>query len=289
MQGVVHDNLLMSLRSVLEAMKELGINLTSEDKKIHRDHVLAKTLTLHACCKLSNADISAILSLLEDEGVNMCIRKGYDYQLIDSAPYFFSNASRILDDSYVPTESDVLRCRVRTSGITVTTFKVKKMDYHIVDVGGQRSERRKWIQCFDDVRAVLFVCAMSGYDMTLLEDGRTNRLDESLNLFQAIVNNKFFEQAAMILFLNKCDLFMDKIENSHRHMRLYFPQYQGADNNVEEAKKFVESEFRARVLQRNRIIYPHFTTATDTRNIRLVIDVVVTQIIRDHMKDASLL
>jgi guanine nucleotide-binding protein subunit alpha len=82
---------------------------------------------------------------------------------------------------------------------------------------------------------------------------------------------------------------MDKIENSHRHMRLYFPQYQGADNNVEEAKKFVESEFRARVLQRNRIIYPHFTTATDTRNIRLVIDVVVTQIIRDHMKDASLL
>ena len=55
-------------------------------QQIHRDHVLAKTLTLHACCKLSNADISAILSLLEDEGVNMCIRKGYDYQLIDSAP-----------------------------------------------------------------------------------------------------------------------------------------------------------------------------------------------------------
>ncbi len=43
----------------------------------------------------------------------------------------------------------------------------------VVDVGGQRSERRKWISCFDDVRAVLFVCAMSGYDMTLFEDGKT--------------------------------------------------------------------------------------------------------------------
>ena len=43
----------------------------------------------------------------------------------------------------------------------------------VVDVGGQRSERRKWIQCFDDVRAVLFVCALSGYDMTLFEDGKT--------------------------------------------------------------------------------------------------------------------
>ena len=63
----------------------------------------------------------------------------------------------------------------------------------------------------------------------------------------------------------------------------------GPDNDVNEAKKFVESEFRARVLQKNRIIYPHFTTATDTSNIRIVIDVVVTQIIRDHMKDASLL
>ena len=40
-------------------------------------------------------------------------------------------------------------------------------------MGGQRSERRKWIQCFDDVRAVLFVCALSGYDMTLFEDGKT--------------------------------------------------------------------------------------------------------------------
>ena len=38
------------------------------------------------------------------------------------------------------------------------------------DVGGQRSERRKWIQCFDDVRSVLYVMALSAYDMCLLED-----------------------------------------------------------------------------------------------------------------------
>ena len=97
----------------------------------------------------------------------------------------------------------------------------------VVDVGGQRSERRKWIQCFDDVRAVLFVCALSGYDMTLFEDGKTvsegrclftwpgllclrqltshysvscfqNRLEESLNLFQAICNNKFFVKTSMV-------------------------------------------------------------------------------------------
>ena len=38
------------------------------------------------------------------------------------------------------------------------------------DVGGQRSERRKSIQCFDDVKSVLYVAALSAYDMCLLED-----------------------------------------------------------------------------------------------------------------------
>ena len=43
----------------------------------------------------------------------------------------------------------------------------------LVDVGGQRSERKKWIQCFDDVKAVLFVAALSGYDMIIREDDST--------------------------------------------------------------------------------------------------------------------
>ena len=80
---------------------------------------------------------------------------------------------RILAADYLPNEQDVLRSRVVTTGIIETSFRVNKLIYRMVDVGGQRSERRKWIQCFDDVRAVLFICALSGYDMTLFEDGKT--------------------------------------------------------------------------------------------------------------------
>ena len=80
---------------------------------------------------------------------------------------------RILAANYLPNEQDVLRCRVVTTGIIETSFRVNKLIYRMVDVGGARSERRKWIQCFDNVAAILFISGLSGYDMTLFEDGKT--------------------------------------------------------------------------------------------------------------------
>jgi len=59
------------------------------------------------------------------------------------------------------------------------------------------------------------------------EDPTVNRLDESLNLFSQIVNNRFFREASFVLFLNKFDLFREKILYSGRHLRLYFPDYKG--------------------------------------------------------------
>ena len=38
------------------------------------------------------------------------------------------------------------------------------------DVGGQRSERKKWIHCFEGVTAIIFCVAMSAYDLVLAED-----------------------------------------------------------------------------------------------------------------------
>ena len=46
----------------------------------------------------------------------------------------------------------------------------------MLDVGGQRSERKKWIHCFDEVKAVIFIAALSDYDLTLVEDPMMNRL-----------------------------------------------------------------------------------------------------------------
>lgn len=84
--------------------------------------------------------------------------------------------------------------------------------HSIFDVGGQRNERKKWIHCFDDVTAVIFVAAISEYDQVLYEESGQNRMYEALDLFDEICNSRWFKDTSMILFLNKKDLFEQKMK-----------------------------------------------------------------------------
>ena len=95
------------------------------------------------------------------------------------------------------------------------------------DVGGQRDQRRKWIQCFNDVTATIFVVACSSYNLTLREDESQNRLTESLELFYSIWNNRWLRNISSILFLNKQDILEDKIKANIPGQRLedYFIEF----------------------------------------------------------------
>lgn len=94
-----------------------------------------------------------------------------DFHLsFNSMQYYFSDLQRLFDSRYSPTDADILRCRNKTTGIIETTFPIDDRVYRIFDVGGQRSERKKWIHCFEGVTAVLFLVALSGYDSCLVED-----------------------------------------------------------------------------------------------------------------------
>ncbi len=117
--------------------------------------------------------------------------------------------------------------------------------------------------------------------MKLFEDETTNRLTESLTLFEAICNNMFFVSTSMILFLNKTDLFSAKIGKSP--LRHYFPEYDGPENNADAAKKFILAMFKSRNKSPQKTIYHHFTCATDTSNIRHVFDAVSDIIIERNL------
>ena len=84
--------------------------------------------------------------------------------------YYFSDLARLFDPQYIPNEQDIVHCRARTIGITETRFNLRDHEMLMVDVGGQKSERRKWIHCFQDVTSILFLVSLSGYDQCLVED-----------------------------------------------------------------------------------------------------------------------
>ena len=89
---------------------------------------------------------------------------------IHSLSYFFADLDRLFDPSYAPNEQDIVHTRARTIGITETVFHLRENEMLMVDVGGQKSERRKWIHCFQDVTSILFLVSLSGYDQCLIED-----------------------------------------------------------------------------------------------------------------------
>lgn len=66
--------------------------------------------------------------------------------------------------NYLPTLQDILLARKPTKGIHEYDFEIKNVPFKMVDVGGQRSERRRWFECFDSVTSILFLVSSSEYD-----------------------------------------------------------------------------------------------------------------------------
>jgi guanine nucleotide-binding protein G(i) subunit alpha len=182
-------------------------------------------------------------------------------------PSYFDNIDRIAQPDYMPNDQDVLRSRVKTTGITETTFIIGDLTYRMFDVGGQRSERKKWIHCFENVTTILFLVAISEYDQLLFEDETVNRMQEALTLFDSICNSRWFIKTSIILFLNKIDRFKEKLPVSP--MKNYFPDYEGGDDYA-LACDYILNRFVSLNQHETKQIYTHFTCATDTTQIRFV-------------------
>ena len=104
-------------------------------------------------CVMANThvfeDHHVVYCLLMFQDLQSCFLRAREYQLNDSASYYLNALDRISTPDYIPTVQDVLRTRVKTTGIVETRFLFKTLSFKMIDVGGQRSERKKWIHCFE--------------------------------------------------------------------------------------------------------------------------------------------
>lgn len=231
--------------------------------------------------------VDHIKKLWKDKGIQKAYAHRSEFQLYDSAKYFFDEIDRIADSGYLPTTEDVLRVRVKTTGISEIEFKLGETNFLVVDVGGQRNERRKWIHCFDNVNAILFLVSLSEYDLVCFEDSTTNRMEESIKIFSETVNNPSFENISFILFLNKNDLFVEKIHD--KSLTVCFPEYEAPDDEdelEEHARNYIKEQFLKESKNTQRTIVTHVICATDTDLVKRIFDSVKNIIIKQVLSPA---
>lgn len=201
-------------------------------------------------------------------------------QVPEALSFFVPNrVDDICSKDYKPTEEDIMRVRVRTSGIIECHFEVAGTRFSLVDVGGQRSERRKWIKCFEDVQTVVFLCAVSEYDQTIFEDEKTNRIHEAMEVFAGLLKEKTFDNTPFVVFFNKMDLFKEKIPRVP--LTTCFPEYTGPQQTgpaIEYIREQFFNKFTS-LTKTKRKIYMHETQATDRTNCLKVFDVVRATVI----------
>lgn len=286
----IFDNIIETGKDLVKARRRFNIALEEEAQVT--DQELEGLLTLqYQSNQLAflPADLARTLKALWELPSTQSLISGEyrsSFYLMDSAQYFYDNLERISDPKYVPTITDVIRTRKKTSGIFDTMIELdKNLKLHIFDVGGQRSERKKWIHCFDNVTLIIFCVSLSEYDQTLLEDNSQNRLEESLILFDSVVNSRWFARSSVVLFLNKIDIFADKIQ--HVPLEKYFPDYTGG-TDINKAAKYILWRF-VQLNRANLNIYPHVTQATDTSNINLVFAAIKETILENSLKDSGVL
>jgi len=262
-RAIIFNNLVSAFQTIFAAMQEQETDFEDDDN-LRFAELIAADPEIAIDEPMPQECLQAFNSLWADKGVQLSILKGNQYALHDNLSYFFSEVDRLFSKDYLPTDQDILRTRLRTTGITETIFELGNLTYRMFDVGGQRSERKKWIHVFDNVQVVLFLVAISGYDHVLVEDRNGNQMHEALMLFESISNSKYFEKSALILFLNKIDLFREKIAGGMSPISKVFPDYTGKHTDIEAGQEFFANKFRNLVRQPKKEVYVHYTNATDT-------------------------
>ncbi|GHJ90044.1 hypothetical protein NliqN6_6446 [Naganishia liquefaciens] len=261
---LVFDNIVNGMKLIIDAMDEWEISVEPSNRKFIA--LVDNPPDIQEGQVFPAEYREPLERLWKDRGVQHACARGNEYALPENLPYFYSQLDRLWRSDFKPSHQasrrlshgttaannlcsqDILRIRVKTTGISETKFTENDLTYSLFDVGGQRSERRKWVSCFENVTAVLFLVALSGYNATLVEDKDS------------------------ILFLNKDDVFRQQLEDPNSQIADYFPDFNGPTGpaGYEAGREYFKAQFVGLNRSSSKEVYTHFTNATDTAMLKVV-------------------
>ncbi|KAJ3928558.1 MAG: guanine nucleotide binding protein, alpha subunit [Lentinula lateritia] len=228
------------------------------------------------------------------------ILKRRKMEMENNAGFFLNDIDRIATLSYLPSDDDVVRSRLRTVGVqeyrifvdTTNTLNLNarpRREWVLYDVGGSRTMRRAWIPYFQDVNAIIFLAPISGFDEVLLEDPSVNRLNDSVGLWKAIISSRLLQHTTMVCFLNKCDILKRKLRSGIQ-FRNFVRDYGSQPNDITPIAKFIKDRFRNIAIKysnQQRTTYIYTTSVTDTKATATTLRSVRDSIFRENLASAQ--
>ncbi|KAG1848508.1 guanine nucleotide binding protein, alpha subunit [Suillus subalutaceus] len=243
-----------------------------------------------------NSCAQPMLALWKDPSVKQRLREKR-IRVEEGSGFFLDEISRITALRYFPSDQDVLKARLKTTGVVEHSFSIadsqrRFITWKIYDVGGARNQRHAWAPYFEDVNAIIFLAPISAFDQVLAEAPEVNRLEDSLLLWRSVVSNKLLAHVSIILFLNKVDLLQAKLKSGVR-LSHHMPRYGDRPNDYENVSSYFYNKFgsihQAFTSNKEREFKIHLTSVTDTRRTATIIQNVRDIIITVNLKNIHLM
>ncbi|KAJ3386436.1 guanine nucleotide-binding protein subunit alpha [Lobulomyces angularis] len=283
---IIWENVYVSLKDLLRCAEMLGF--TEKSQEYQENALFMKTFIFDKKKKSFDPNVVRVMtSLWEDHDIKETFKRKSELKnmhIQDTAINFFNELDRILDVNYIPTDQDIVLCRRQTCNITETVLAVPKLGtIKFYDVGGQKHLRNFWVPYFEDSHAILFIAALSCFDQNMAEEEGTNRMVDCISLFNIIVNNPSLQNITIVLFLNKVDLFKEKLKLTN--VSDYFEDFKAPQSEKSAANFFIE-KFKGTTTR--QLKYIHLTTGTDSKLMKKIIGTVLTIITKLSLKASGL-
>ncbi|KAK0399268.1 hypothetical protein QR680_002969 [Steinernema hermaphroditum] len=274
-KSFIYANIVHSMKCILAFMKKENIDFAENINKDHADIVMTR-LENHYC-PFNEEQYRAIDTLWKDTNVQVAYNRRGEYNLNDSAKYFFENLPRINNVDFQPTPQDLIMTYVPTIGVQNVIFAAKSQSFQLFDMGGQKIDRRKWATMYDGIDAIFFCMAISEYDQMMIEDQSTNRLQDSLYLLEKISSEPKFLSTPIFLFLNETDVFYEKLKRVP--LAKYITDFAGSTDK--EALQCVEAKARERCCKHQGNMYVYYTCAINQAEMAKTLDKVFKKLLKE--------
>ncbi|CCL98063.1 uncharacterized protein FIBRA_00057 [Fibroporia radiculosa] len=298
----------LTVRNGSNWKKTLGLAKTPSPKSVHSGELPGWWEDPHDPVHLINRCAPAMTELWRDTRVQQRLAERR-LRLEESSGFYLEDIDRVTAKMYFPTDEDVLKARLKTTGVVEHTFSLPRnaeyrgVEWKIYDVGGAKPQRQAWAPYFDDgelfkknplgsncevdsiaydqhadtflvVDAIIFLAPISAFDQVLAEDPRVNRLEDTIYLWQSVTSNKLLANVNIILFLNKCDLLKRKLQAGVR-LSHYMTSYEERSNDYDAIVNYFRRKFGVMhnlySPNKSRECFIHFTSVTDTRRTHVII------------------